>query len=64
MAGRKMFELDTTYRLAISAQVVGSAKKKFTPAQVLSIKVEDKAPQFEQNPYIKEMSEFSTSGHK
>jgi len=62
VVGRKMFVVSTTYTLAISAQVVGSAKKKVTPAQVLNIKVDDKAPQFDKDPYVIEMSEFHQTG--
>ena len=62
VVGRKMFVVATTYELAISAQIVGSAKKKVTPAQVLYIKVDDKAPQFDKDPYVIEMSEFRRKG--
>ena len=62
VAGRKRFEEAAIYELAISAQVVGTARKTFTPAQVLSIAVDDKEPQFEQDPYVIEMSELTNAG--
>ena len=62
VAGRKRFEVAAIYELAISAQVVGTARKTFTPAQVLSIAVDDKEPQFEQDPYVIDMSELTNAG--
>ena len=52
IVGRQMFNVSQVYRLAISAQVVGTAlNMSSTPTQVLNVQVGYRAPQFALTPY-------------